>query len=554
MAEHSGRVLSPQNQHYNNRLLRIRNYLGGEQYVKSESGGGGMRVPRFGLLSLMAPRVPMYLFDNPAMQAQFPFTAFTDGTNVFMDLALFKHLHSREKKGMSGRMAVIPWLLHELMHIAQAHSKRPNLLRLAKLDHTRMNIAEDIFIDGTIMTDFESVMEIDPFFIDTAQVKKEDFVERFQGKTEVQIFHLIQDKMDEMKKQHQQAMDKMAEALQQAMENGDFKPAQGSGSPMEGQDHPHPSGCQVVVDPQKLREFFEKNGLKEAAEKLKLPKNNEEAKQASQDERNRVERDLNKAVSKAKEAEAKGAKMAGKGYTDAMVERIDQLHDPVTQWTDCVREAVLGGGTHMDFTDDIPHDMFFLDPADLDMSEPWYDGTLVPSHSRHSTLILVDTSGSVDHEQLRLFFSEIRGAASEMSDLNRRVIIMSADTVLRGDAQTIEIDELQDVEHFDIAGRGGTNIAHCIGKGIEMGQRENWKVDSVIYFTDLEDTPPQRHELPEETPSKVVYITDKDILVEKWQQQVRGYAEVVSIAPGAEIDLSVSSAEANDASPAPGAI
>ena len=109
------------------------------------------------------------------------------------------------------------------------------------------------------------------------------------------------------------------------------------------------------------------------------------------------------------------------------------------------------------------------------------------SESMDEIVFAVDTSGSMDDEELAAVWSEIRGAANEVNPGS--VTVMQCDSVLQS-TDTYRIGELPDT--IEVKGRGGTDFVPVFK---HLDEERSVAPACMIYMTDLEG------QFPAEAPS-----------------------------------------------------
>jgi predicted metal-dependent peptidase len=174
----------------------------------------------------------------------------------------------------------------------------------------------------------------------------------------------------------------------------------------------------------------------------------------------------------------------------------------------------------------------------------------LPFKPEETVLCLIDTSGSVNDKDIRAFLSEIfelKTAASGFGDSASEVIVLSADTVLRG--EPIEItdancDELMS-NGVKVFGRGGTSLGNSLKQAVALPMFKDKKIKSVVYFTDLYDTVPQYKDLGLPTDDVAMMFIAAPSTgsqhVAEFAKGVEGWARVAEINEGIEIDISETS-------------
>ena len=204
-------------------------------------------------------------------------------------------------------------------------------------------------------------------------------------------------------------------------------------------------------------------------------------------------------------------------------------------------DAVLGPDLGRDlYTEDVPGEIWSVDPDDIGISDPIYEGIHLPlNENERVTMVLVDTSGSVNNDMLRRFASEIKEIAKTSE--GREIVLLSADTVLRGEPEIYtaqNVEQMIESAGIVLNGRGGTSITNCLCEALDLSKKRDWKVDTVVYFTDLCDTLPSRNDLPENLPRNITYITLEGESTSDRRKSVEEYAQIVEISAGTAVDLS----------------
>ncbi|MFA9461261.1 VWA-like domain-containing protein [Thiohalorhabdus methylotrophus] len=560
-------LLSAENHPYQEAMHRVREFvMGSTRDTKS-----GMTLPRFGQFSLMAQRVPVYLYDHPDITARFP-TAFTDGQYIFFNVDFFRSMLADERAG--GGESVIPVLLHEMMHMMLNHTKGRHG---GQASPHIVNMAHDVVINGMLLDAFERRMTFGTYFLGNGDDipgglgTSDQERSKYRGKTELQVLKALLADMPEPPSgkggqtgrraprgggqgtggggsgdsEREEAESGEGGAGEVPESSGEEVSAEGTGSgdPESPQPGVGPDGSEGgdLTDPLELRHTLENAGLKGVADKAGLPRNPQEAEAQAQELAAKMAQEAAKARNLAKEAERQGGQMAGAHISDYLGTRVDVLHEPVIGWRDSLQETVLGGEGGTDYTDDLPGDLYYVEPGDMGMAEPVYDGTVVSHSPARASLVVVDTSGSVGTAMLRDFFSEVAGMSREMGEggLNREIIVLSADTVIRGEAQRIQPGDFETLleEGMEAYGRGGTSLADCMNMAVELARQEGWPVDGLVYFTDWCDRVPELGRLHPRLPPRVTFIVPEGHKHEQGMKAARPYAEICEIRPGVEVDF-----------------
>ena len=101
----------------------------------------------------------------------------------------------------------------------------------------------------------------------------------------------------------------------------------------------------------------------------------------------------------------------------------------------------------------------------------------IRSEGMDAIAVIVDTSGSVDTEALTAFWSEVRGAATEIRP--ERVVVLQVDAQVQ-DAAEYAPDDLPD--EIVVRGRGGTDFR----PGFQWLDEHDVRPAVCLYFTDME--------------------------------------------------------------------
>ncbi len=163
---------------------------------------------------------------------------------------------------------------------------------------------------------------------------------------------------------------------------------------------------------------------------------------------------------------ATAARMKGK-LPGHIGELVDGILQPKLTWQALLRDMVTSAAKSD----------FRLFPPN---KKHLYRGFVLPSITGEEIKVGVgiDTSGSISHDELVIFLSEIKGICDQYE--NHTIFMWAADTEIDGEWEVHEFDELPK----DFKGRGGTDFrAVC--------ERADTKdISCLIFFTDLEGTFP----------------------------------------------------------------
>jgi len=527
-------------------------------YVRHVRGNDRQGLPRYGLLTLTARRTPFYLYDHPDLLALCN-TAFTEGRCVYMALPFFVELVQEERLAANRSMSVAPLLLHEIEHKLLNHPLR-SLRLVAASEHDIMNIAQDIFMNMRILRGYEGTVTWGWPFVEGANQRQPNVygvsgkeIELYWDDTEEIIFRKIRRDLRAMAKSYMEGYGdaKSGKSPQGPSISvpmpGQAEAGQGGGephpsmTPQKGYEAGHadakagkapqtaPKSDKHTISPGDLRDVLEKAGLKGVADKLNLPKKGDHKahEELAKQERQLTQEDLGQAQSLRKRS---GGKMAGSHIEDAVASELGELYKPRVGWRLALREIILGNGDNRGYSDALPDHVYYLDPGELGVADPIYDGMMLPTENDVRVLVIIDTSGSVDDETLRTFFSEAFGLVREDTMNAPQLVIFSADTALRGEPLDVSPDDWEEkIQGIKAYGRGGTTFDGPIVSALAYARERDWRVGGLVYFTDTYAAAPARSRLPEVLPP-VVFMGEADPgRISQFQAEVAEYAEVYEI-------------------------
>lgn len=535
--------------------------------------------PRFGVLTLSAHNTPIFAYDHPAFK-KLANTAFTDGINVFIDADFMRKLVDQELASGERQSGVIFVLLHELMHKIYGH-----VGRLKAFPPDIANIAEDMVINGKLVKSFK--LDPVPLLQEILMgVKPEEANKYSKMAEEVVAEMLLLNERKKKKKKEEQGQDGppqkgsggsgkgQGDPSEQDDSNGDDdendqdngndqengngkngkKPSKGGdkkdskkggseGEENEGEGDSEYSPIHHIT-PEELLEVLKEEGLEDTVGKaLDLPKAGDVEGLGKKKERAQLN-DVDAIQTAISDAQKCGGKYPGQHIAEEAAELITGLQRGKVQWKLGIRKHFLGDGLRLRDTDDEAAIPWYLDKETTGV-DPFYMGSLVPQAPDETVLCLIDTSGSTSGGGMRqAFLSEALGlkkGVSSMGDTARKVILMSADTVIRG--EPIEINEYN-VESFKnegvpIFGNGGTDFARCLHEALSSPKMKKEKIKSVVYFTDCCDSPPKRADFAQylDKGIKIVFVTTPSMWSEQWNRDVSPFAEVYCIEEGTQINL-----------------
>jgi predicted metal-dependent peptidase len=533
---------------------------------------GNSNAPRFGVLSLISLNTPIFIYDHPRFK-KIANTAFTDGIHVFVDADFMRKLVKQEEETNGRQSGVVFLLLHELMHKLYCHVDR-----LKNFPHDIANIAEDMVINGKLVKGFN--LEPVKLLSEIGHGMKPEEADKYYKMAEEVVAEmlLIQERKKQQKEKKQQGGgqgQKQPGGGGQGQEQGD-----GSGQDSEdGQDNDgqendgggKPGGQKPKngdkkdkngkggdedengegeyspihhITPEELLDIIEEEGLQDTVGKaLDMPKAGDVegiGKKKAQAKLNDVDA-IQTALSQASKA---NGQYPGQHIAEEAAELISGLEKGKIVWKLGIRKHFLGEGLKLRETDDEAAITWYLDKKSIGV-DPFYLGALVPHSPDEAVLCLVDTSGSTGGGTMRKeFLSEalsLKKGVSSTGDTAREVILLSADTVLRGEPLIINEHNVDKLRHegVGIFGNGGTCFAACLDQALSHPMMKKKKVKSVVYFTDCCDAPPRRADFEEHINKgiRIVFVTTPGMWNEQWNRDVGTFAEVYCMEEGTVANL-----------------
>lgn len=286
-------------------------------------------------------------------------------------------------------------------------------------------------------------------------------------------------------------------------------------------------------------------GLEKVVEALKYPDPDDPEAIERHEEEARL-RQMEAVQKAAAQMARNGGKYPGAHIVESAVEMVKGFTKGKMSFRLAAREAIYGDGQRYKYTDEEAGEPYFIEEiAQAAGTEVWI-GQDLPYKPDEAVMVLIDTSGSVSEEDIRAFLSEIfelKTAANGFGDQAAEIVVVCADTVLRGDPTEITDSNVGELLNrgVKIFGRGGTDVENSMKEAMKLPQFRDKKIRSMIVMSDLYTTPPQpeRFNMPEGC--AVVYVTapsTSNAHEAEFAKAVEHYARVVSIREGTEVDLS----------------
>lgn len=520
-----------------------------KKYISGTKLEGQYVVPRFGLLSLKAQNTPMYVYDHPSLK-KITNTAFTDGVHTFVDADFLRTLVKEEEASKGTSYGVEPLILHELMHMLLGHTTR-----LRHFDPILANKAEDYVINAKLQLSFPD-MKWCPTIAELGLGFKAGEAEKYATLSEETVARQLLAEENKKKEKEKEKKDGKGQQGQQG-QGGSGGQNQGKGEKGEKQDGKGEKGDKQDGNGQQDGEYsgihhipledliktLEEAGLQNVLDKLELPES-DDIESIAKIEENVQLKDIECIEKAAAQKSQMGGKYPGAHIVDAAAERIKGLTEGKLEWKLGLKEWILGSGMRFRLSEEEPDLIFHVDAKDMNLDNEIYTGSNLPHSPEEAVLCLIDTSGSVSNEQLKEFISEIlnlKKGVSGVSDTASEVIVLSADTVIRGQPVEINDSNVDDMlaNGMNIFGRGGTNLAHSLKAAMELDLLKEKKISSVVYFTDLCDIPPTKKDFQEyiDKGMAIAFITSKHTYQEEFAKAVKDFARVYSIEDGMSVDL-----------------
>lgn len=556
-----------------------------------DSRGLNGTVNRFGVLTSLAKRVPILLYDHSELSRQYE-TAFTDGRTVFFNTEFFKTLREDEIKCKGHN--IVPVILHELLHYALKHTQRDSLNEQLKteLDKYLMNIAMDSLINGITYNSFSvhgkantpdnrrHLIKLGDEFLSTAvgmsdkerpgvkakpadtsltgvegsedsesiekikvaMQKVFDFChwENTCNMSEGNIYRHIK-KMLEDDEIFQEAMKEIEERNNQKSQSNPGKPQSNSKGDTEalkqaieemGEDYE--SGSHVV-SPEKLRKDFEGHDIANH-----FAEGDEKGQKASNSKAADI---VDSAASETLRQDGYSNKPGD--LTGMFKERIKSKNQGLLSYEgelSSMLDYVVGRSGRLTIDSNMFSVEHYLDFEDLGLNMPICEDDRMPAGTKGTVMVLLDTSTSVSADLLAQFTADVLSMAEYLHDNGGRLVVCPADTDLKlEDVIEITVDNIAQMheEGLPLSGFGGTSFKNTLISAGELIEREysdeDNEISSIVYLTDGEDYAPK--ELPHPSlPDSISFIVPEHA-VEGLDADVRSYAKVLPLIEGSSLNL-----------------
>ena len=502
---------------WNVTLQKLRSYI-----IQNDEKG----LPRFGVLSILARRVPFHLYDHEAL-TELCETAFTDGIHIFVNTEFFKSLVSQPhiERITQYHHPMILILLHELSHILLRHHARMPPLAPPMI----WAIACDIAINIRLLKAYSELKPGDIF--ESAWGTRSQEIERYAECSEEQIaFDLWENPLEDVAP----FIEKLKQTLEQEPQGPIPKEQDVQGSPQDIHNH--------MIDADTLADVLDSNNMGHIRKLLKMPDPNDkpayqELKVVSQ---LNLSSDLQSAADIRKSSRT-GEAMRGEHMETAYCESVSEENTSRLAWKTKLSNLILGEGTHYEHSEEMPDDIYFIEPEQMGLNSPLYIGSLIPASPSNNVVCVIDTSGSVPTDMLQSFINEVSNLIKEESSNINQLFMFAADTTIRENILEFSQDELLSLpKEVELEGRGGTDIERVFKDVFDWAEnKHDFKLEdfhTLIYFTDLIDKPPTREALPDNIPN-IVFLAPPSIQIKSFRRAVAEFADVAEIREGTIIDL-----------------
>lgn len=270
------------------------------------------------------------------------------------------------------------------------------------------------------------------------------------------------------------------------------------------------------IPPEDLKEIFERANAQNLSKALGYD-TPEKIEKMRRDTADNTENAVRKAASDMQKA---GGSYPGAHMVNCAMRDLDLSKKPVLEVTQVIQKVLSQQAGRRKTSYDImtPSIITSVRAADMGFGSSGdipYMGTHVPVKPKKNLVVgIIDTSGSTGAILERLAVEAVNIAKRNRHDTAPEVMLVSADTVVRG--KPVMINE-RNVEKLikgglSASGLGGTDfLAPLLGvvKATEKGGvLAGRKIDHILYFTDGECWLPPRDALPEKLPPVLFLVPD----------------------------------------------
>lgn len=496
--------------------------------------------PRFGIYSILLRELSVFIFDDPILEKTLGQTACTDGTTIFFNLSFYKELSELEDKDEKGRLGIIPVILHEISHILDN-----DVFRYPHVDNYIANIASDIYNNAYIKKSFQNIQWL-PYLIDVGYgLKIGD--EHYTKKSSEYVLIDVMNKIKTGKSPNISENELLRINSEQYIEEE------------RGRSIDYVS---VIPKNENKKEnhVISKNDLINALEEAGLPHiikalglEAEKLNSTSEKTKDITQKIIKNSIEELEKIKNKAGLNRNNTPSGSLVENIKEKIEfnkkAKLTWKQQVINEVWGEGGKEKYNHDQPNDVFYIDEISEMVGFNLYEGMSQKIKSDDVVIAILDTSSSMNKEDLSISMTELLGIQREAStDVRaKELIVVFADADIK-EQNVIILNEdnyqkIIDNMSINIYGRGGTDFKKSINSALNIKEVKGKTVSSTIIFTDLYDEPPKKEEIITNELQKKMSITyisvNKDpIYIENFRKKVNDYANVIPIGNHVEqIDL-----------------
>lgn len=496
--------------------------------------------PRFGIYSILLRELSVFIFDDPILEKTLGQTACTDGTTIFFNLSFYKELSELEDKDEKGRLGIIPVILHEISHILDN-----DVFRYPHVDNYIANISSDIYNNAYIKKSFQNIQWL-PYLIDVGyglKIGDEHYTKKSSEYVLIDVMNKIKTGKSPNISENELLRINSEQYIEE--ERGRSIDYVSVIPKNENKKENH------VISKNDLINALEEAGLPHVIKALGL----EAEKLNSTSEKNKdiTQKIIKNSIEELEKIKNKAGLNRNNTPSGSLVENIKEKIEfnkkAKLTWKQQVINEVWGEGGKEKYNHDQPNDVFYIDEISEMVGFNLYEGMSQKIKSDDVVIAILDTSSSMNKEDLSISMTELLGIQREASaDVRaKELIVVFADADIK-EQNVIILNEdnyqkIIDNMSINIYGRGGTDFKKSINSALNIKEVKGKTVSSTIIFTDLYDEPPKKEEIITNELQKKMSITyisvNKDpIYIENFRKKVNDYANVIPIGNYVEqIDL-----------------
>ena len=496
--------------------------------------------PRFGIYSILLRELSVFIFDDPILEKTLGQTACTDGTTIFFNLSFYKELSELEDKDEKGRLGIIPVILHEISHILDN-----DVFRYPHVDNYIANISSDIYNNAYIKKSFQNIQWL-PYLIDVGyglKIGDEHYTKKSSEYVLIDVMNKIKTgkspNISENELRRINSEQYIEEERGRSIDYVSVIPKN------ENKKENH------VISKNDLINALEEAGLPHVIKALGLEA--EKLNSTSEKTKDITQKIIKNSIEELEKIKNKAGLNRNNTPSGSLVENIKEKIEfnkkAKLTWKQQVINEVWGEGGKEKYNHDQPNDVFYIDEISEMVGFNLYEGMSQKIKSDDVVIAILDTSSSMNKEDLSISMTELLGIQREASaDVRaKELIVVFADADIK-EQNVIILNEdnyqkIIDNMSINIYGRGGTDFKKSINSALNIKEVKGKTVSSTIIFTDLYDEPPKKEEIITNELQKTMSITyisvNKDpIYIENFRKKVNDYANVIPIGNYVEqIDL-----------------